>query len=366
MSTIGCLDGEGLRGTVVVSTAIAVEASGPAMRRLNSAVKRADRRRQASRRARMRPYRQHFLALEAASVRMSRDDFSKEVIHTLARRVNHRCSMPTCRQDTSGPRSDSAKSVCIGVAAHITAAAPGGPRYDHSLSSDQRRSAANGIWLCQNHAKLVDNDAVRYSADTLRGWKQDAESAASAALERGAAIPGEASVQPSASLAHAESLADLAARTARAARHEEKRRRFTHSEEGVHALRAEFVVLRDSLRAQAAAIQSAVAMEVLEHDEATFSVRTQRIILSVRRDRGRFDNDLDGWKVLISAWRGASPFMGALSHSPERVGQRIVTFDLEPDGLRWVESASERQRYTSAGLAEVLLRWLIGLISAER
>ena len=36
----------------------------------------------------------------------------------------------------------------------------------------------NGIWLCQNCAKLVDNDPIRYTADVLRGWKASAESEA--------------------------------------------------------------------------------------------------------------------------------------------------------------------------------------------
>ena len=63
----------------------------------------------------------------------------------------------------------------VGVAAHITAAAPGGPRYDPSLSPDQRADATNGIWLCQNCAKLVDNDPVQFGADLLRKWKSQAE-----------------------------------------------------------------------------------------------------------------------------------------------------------------------------------------------
>jgi hypothetical protein len=50
------------------------------------------------------------------------------------------------------------KPLILGVAAHITAASPDGPRYDQNLSSEQRKSPDNGIWLCQNCAKLVDND----------------------------------------------------------------------------------------------------------------------------------------------------------------------------------------------------------------
>lgn len=75
------------------------------------------------------------------------------------------------RVSTAGPQEDSSKALNIGVAAHITAASPGGPRYDPNLTPDQRRSTSNGVWLCQNCAKLVDNDDVCYPGDVLRAWK---------------------------------------------------------------------------------------------------------------------------------------------------------------------------------------------------
>lgn len=97
-----------------------------------------------------------------------RDDFAKRTIDILAKRVNYRCSNLNCRKPTSGPREDPTKAVNIGVAAHITAAAPGGPRYDPTLTSKQHSSIDNGIWLRQNCAKLVDNDPDRYPADVRR------------------------------------------------------------------------------------------------------------------------------------------------------------------------------------------------------
>lgn len=112
-----------------------------------------------------------------------RDDFSQQTLDVLGKRVGVRCSNPACRKLTTGPRIDVPRIVNIGVGAHITAASLGGPRFDASLSSDQRRSADNGIWLCQNCAKLVDNDAARYSAELLRRWKQRAEAAALAEVE---------------------------------------------------------------------------------------------------------------------------------------------------------------------------------------
>ena len=112
-----------------------------------------------------------------------RDDFSLKTKELLAKRVANRCSNPGCRQLTSGPQEDPTKAVNIGVAAHITAASTDGPRFDPSLTPDQRRSVKNGIWLCQSCAKLVDNDPIRYGADGLRQWKVQAEKSAAQELE---------------------------------------------------------------------------------------------------------------------------------------------------------------------------------------
>ena len=106
---------------------------------------------------------------------MMRDDFTEETKRILAQRVGYRCSNPICRILTSGPRIDSTKVLNIGVAAHITAASEGGPRFDSKLSPDQRKHPENGIWVCQNCSKLVDNDTEAYPADYLRSWKRQAE-----------------------------------------------------------------------------------------------------------------------------------------------------------------------------------------------
>jgi hypothetical protein len=111
-----------------------------------------------------------------------RDDFTEEVKRTLAARVGYCCSNPDCRAQTTGPQDDPAKAVSVGVAAHITGAAAGGPRYEPSLSPEQRRCFDNGIWLCQNCAKLVDNDVNRFSERLLRAWKDVAEDRARIAV----------------------------------------------------------------------------------------------------------------------------------------------------------------------------------------
>lgn len=112
-----------------------------------------------------------------------RDDFPRATIEVLAKRVGQRCSNPSCRKPTSGPHTEPSKSVVVGVAAHITAASAGGPRYDAGLSPEQRRSIDNGIWLCQTCAKLVDSDQARYTLGLLRSWKQQAEESLTRLIE---------------------------------------------------------------------------------------------------------------------------------------------------------------------------------------
>lgn len=63
----------------------------------------------------------------------------------------------------------------VGVGAHITAASKKGPRYDGDLSPRERSDADNGIWMCQTHAKLVDDNASKHTVAELRRWKAQHE-----------------------------------------------------------------------------------------------------------------------------------------------------------------------------------------------
>jgi len=112
-----------------------------------------------------------------------RDEFSKETKDIVAKRVGLRCSNPNCRRPTSGPQAHPRKTVNIGVAAHITAASHGGPRYDDKMSPEERCGSENAIWLCQNCAKLIDNDTTHYTADLLRRWRRLSEEAAMLSIE---------------------------------------------------------------------------------------------------------------------------------------------------------------------------------------
>jgi hypothetical protein len=114
-----------------------------------------------------------------------RDNFSAATKTLLAKNAGYLCSQPDCRRSTIGPGLEHKKPVNIGEAAHIAAAAAGGPRYDPILTPDERKSYANGIWLCAVHAKQADSDDGRFTVELLREWKRNAEKAAFDALTSG-------------------------------------------------------------------------------------------------------------------------------------------------------------------------------------
>ena len=105
-----------------------------------------------------------------------RDEFSAATRKTLVARAGMRCSNPSCRRATAkADPTDTENWIDLGVAAHITAASQRGPRYDGSLSREQRCSAHNGVWLCHHCAKEVDSTESTYEIATLRTWKEQAE-----------------------------------------------------------------------------------------------------------------------------------------------------------------------------------------------
>lgn len=117
------------------------------------------------------------LATRAARVlTMPRDQFSKPVKEAMAKRVGYRCTAPWCRAMTVGPSNSRVSgTTMVGTAAHVTGATDTAARWDPSLTSLQRRSLENGVWLCQNHGKLVDDDETRYPVQLLLQWRKRAE-----------------------------------------------------------------------------------------------------------------------------------------------------------------------------------------------
>jgi hypothetical protein len=108
----------------------------------------------------------------------SRDDFSKKTKNFLAMRAGWHCSLRGCGKSTVGPSEESSTAVTvIGDAAHIYAAAPGlgSRRRNDSMTPEARAGIDNAIWLCADHARLIDRDEVTYSAEELREMKREHE-----------------------------------------------------------------------------------------------------------------------------------------------------------------------------------------------
>lgn len=115
----------------------------------------------------------------------NRDDFTKGTKELLAKRVGYRCSNPHCGKQTIGAAQKEDEVINVGVAAHIKAAAPGGPRYDPDMTEEERKSPKNGIWLCQTCSKLIDSDVDKYTVQLLRNWKKRAEEQTEVDLQGG-------------------------------------------------------------------------------------------------------------------------------------------------------------------------------------
>jgi len=104
---------------------------------------------------------------------MLRENFDKQTIEQLKLRAAYICSNPDCRCSTVAPSEADENSVIYnGIIAHITAAAPGGPRYDVTLSTAERGHINNGVFLCANCSIMIDkNGGVDCPAYILREWK---------------------------------------------------------------------------------------------------------------------------------------------------------------------------------------------------
>jgi hypothetical protein len=87
-----------------------------------------------------------------------RSNFTTGVKRIVASRSGYQCSFPGCPALTIGPGRNPHSVSVTGVAAHIYSAAKMGPRGQGSLTPAELVSSANAIWLCETHAKLVDNN----------------------------------------------------------------------------------------------------------------------------------------------------------------------------------------------------------------
>ena len=106
-----------------------------------------------------------------------RDEFNPKTRELLAKRASYICSNPNCRSLTlCASENDPEKYISAWRASHITAAARNGPRYDPSLTPEERASVDNGIFLCSFCADMIDkNKGLDFPVSLLKEWKREHE-----------------------------------------------------------------------------------------------------------------------------------------------------------------------------------------------
>lgn len=105
-------------------------------------------------------------------------EFTEKTKRTLATEAGYLCANPSCLAPTFAAGSTADQTGKVGQAAHISAAAQGGPRWQPGMDPEDRKSAKNGIWLCSLHAGEVDVDESRHTMALLHTWKRRAKARA--------------------------------------------------------------------------------------------------------------------------------------------------------------------------------------------
>ncbi|MGX9517484.1 hypothetical protein ACWX0P_01295 [Vibrio mediterranei] len=102
-----------------------------------------------------------------------RHEFTQKTKDILMLRAGGQCSHPNCNVVTIGPGAKPDEVTKNGEAAHIYSAAANGPRGQGSLTKTQLKSVSNGMWLCKNHARIIDVNAGNgFSPEQLIAWKR--------------------------------------------------------------------------------------------------------------------------------------------------------------------------------------------------
>ncbi|WP_122769911.1 hypothetical protein [Pseudomonas viridiflava] len=121
-----------------------------------------------------------------------RHEFSKPTRLLLMQMAGGMCSKPGCGVHTGGSNAEQTSHAWVHNVAHICSAAPGtgAARYNPDQTEAERKSHENGIWLCANHATIIDSDEKNYSVELLKSWKRQA-------LKRSNDMLGQPSFSPS-------------------------------------------------------------------------------------------------------------------------------------------------------------------------
>lgn len=112
-------------------------------------------------------------------MKSKRKDFSYPTKLKIAAYCNNMCAFPTCAKKVLGGRinaDDLENGFSKGVFAHIIGASSKGPRHTTETNNIDLDDVSNGILLCEEHHKLIDDNEEDYPIEVLKQWKAKIES----------------------------------------------------------------------------------------------------------------------------------------------------------------------------------------------
>lgn len=95
---------------------------------------------------------------------------TKKEIRALFSKTGNQCAFPGCVHPLVDDDNQFIAQVC-----HIEAAKEGGPRYNPSMTDEDRKSIKNLIVLCYRHHVNIDNDTDLYTVKCLQDMKHNHE-----------------------------------------------------------------------------------------------------------------------------------------------------------------------------------------------
>lgn len=97
--------------------------------------------------------------------------YKPSVVRRLDTLSGNECAYPNCSKKLI---AEDGKSI-VSKICHIAAASPEGPRYDDSMTDDERRGFDNLILLCDEHHVMIDNKENEnlFPTSLLKQWKNE-------------------------------------------------------------------------------------------------------------------------------------------------------------------------------------------------
>lgn len=103
------------------------------------------------------------------------DRISSKVQKILCTRSGNRCANPECRKILVVDKTDSDIESLVAQMAHIAGEKEGSPRYDNTMTTKERNSYANLIFVCGNCHKMIDDQPNTYTVEKLHEMKTNHE-----------------------------------------------------------------------------------------------------------------------------------------------------------------------------------------------